>query len=321
MNDKAGIFIFTRDRPDKLEQLFGFIKKSNHNIILIDDSVKEVSHTANRNIIEASKHSYLGKLEFLKFIKQHNIDISELPFLIRQLGSEDWNLGYARNIALLFGKASDFENTLFMDDDIEVPDLTLIDELFELLEEYHFTGAHISGLIDDSVLGHVATDLDIFNERMISGGFMAFNLNNVEHYFLNNYNEDWIWLFLHSKDKTHFQTGEVIQTLGDPLKGYGSKIMFQEFGEIALDGILDCYKQTPDESLCSTQFWERMLKERKEYLEKLSEATKLNNKDNYLEIIEHVTKNLHNFNVKMFKDLFEEYFSNLGSFKRLFKSL
>jgi hypothetical protein len=321
MHSKSGIFIFTRDRPDKLSKIFHSIKDAGHSIVIVDDSVEEASCTANHEIIKSSSHLYFGKLQFSKFIKQYNIDISEFSFLLRQLGDKEWNLGYARNVALVFGRASGFKNVLFMDDDIEIPNLLLIDELFSLLQKYYFTGAHIAGLVDDSVLGHVATDLDIFNERMLSGGFMAFNPNNVAHYFLNNYNEDWIWLFLQNKVKNYFQTGEVMQALSDPLDNYAVKIMFQEFGEIALDGVLDCYKKNPAESLCSLLFWKRMLKERKEYLGTLYEVTKLKGENKYLEIIEYVTKNQNYFNAAMFKNLFEKYFSNLGLFKRLFKSL
>ncbi len=321
MSEKSGIFIFTRDRPDKLQQVFQSIRDVGHSIVIIDDSVKEVSRAANRKIIKDTKNTYVGEPEFLEFIKHHNIDLDEYSFLLRHLGNDDWNLGYARNFALVFGKASGFQNVLFMDDDIIVPDLLLIDELFSLLNTYRFTGAHIEGLVDDSVLGHVATGLDIFNERMLSGGFMAFSPNNIAHYFLNNYNEDWIWLFLQNKEKNYFQTGEVIQALSDPLDNYASKIMLQEFGEIALDGVLDCYEKNPDESLCTILFWERMLKERKEYLEMLYEKIKLKSENNYLEIIDHVIKNLNNFNAAMFKNLFVKYFSNLGCFKRLFKSL
>jgi hypothetical protein len=305
MAQKLGIFIFTRDRPDRLSSGLDFLQNVDHRIIIIDDSVEARSRAKNREIVESFGQWYIGQIEFIEFIRWHQIDLRIYSFLLRQLGNKSWNLGYARNFALIIGKANDFDGILFMDDDIEVPDLLLIDELFSLLKKHLFTGAHISGLVDDSVLGHVATDLDVFNERMLSGGFMAFNPNTITHYFLNTYNEDWIWLFLQNKVKNYFQTGEVEQVLSDPLDNYVGKIMFQEFGEIMLDGILACYKDNPEESLCSILFWERMLKERKEYLERLYQLAKLKEANKHIEILEYVTKKLNNFNAIMFDDLFK----------------
>lgn len=321
MTDKLGIIIFTRDRPDRLRSGLGSIQRVKYKIVVIDDSVKAGNRVINREIVGLSGHRYVGQVEFAEFIRRHQIDLRTYSFLLRQLGNENWNLGYARNFALVIGKAAGFEGMLFMDDDIEVQTISLIDELFGLLDEYRFSGANIVGLIDDSILGHIATHSRIFNERMLSGGFMAFAPRNIGHYFLNTYNEDWIWLFLQTKDKSYIQIGEVMQALSDPLVNYTGKIMFQEFGEVMLDGVLDCYESDPAESLCSTLFWERMLKERKEYLEKLYEITELKNESKHLEIIGYVKENLKALNSEMFRELFEKYFSNLRVFQTLFNTL
>jgi hypothetical protein len=319
MNEKSGIFIFTRDRPKSLHSCFDGIRDTVHSVMLIDDSVLETNRIENQRILRSFNQSYLGPTEFLKFIREHKIGLSEYSFLLRQLGNNDWNLGYARNFALLAGKAAGFKRVLFMDDDIKVPAISVIDDLFALLAEYRFSGAHITGLVDDSILGHVATNSDIFNERMLSGGFMAFEPGRIEHYFLNNYNEDWIWLFLQTRDKSLIQTTEVMQALGDPLDDYTNKIMFQEFGEIALDGILDCYKQDDFKNLRTLSFWRRMLDERSVYLENLFQAAKHNR--SYLAIIDYVRKRSGNSDPEKFKELFVKYFSNLRLFKTLFDSL
>lgn len=208
-----------------------------------------------------------------------------------------------------------------MDDDIVVPSLDILYGLFESLKRYHCVGAHISGLVDDSILGHIATDVGIFNERMLSGGFMMFNPFHAEHYFLNNYNEDWIWLFLQLNGKEYLQTGEVFQTKSDPLDNYEGKILFQEFGEILLDGILDLYAGGLFDNLVVPEFWKRMLNERKEYLDTLLRLSQQNGKDKYIEVINSLKASSDIYEAVVFQNLFEKYFHNRDLFKYLFNSL
>lgn len=320
MNNESGIFIFTRDRPKTLLSALGCTKNIYQNVFIVDDSLFQINRLENQRHLDSSKHNYLGQNEFTSFLNQHTNGHTDFSFLLRQLGNREWNLGFARNFALLKAKSLKFNRVLFMDDDINIPSIDLINDLLNLTEEYSFTGAHILGLVDDSILGHIATDLKVFNERMLSGGFMAFNPNTIDHYFMNIYNEDWIWLFLQLKDKRFLQTGEVFQTLTNPMENYKDKIMFQEYGEIALDGILNLYPDKDYQNLLSGSFWEKMFTERNEYLLDLKEKATKNKKEDYLKIIQHVRLNS-NFKADMFKKLFEEYFSNCRLFKAFFNSL
>src|ERR1035437_8572337 len=244
MTTKEAIFIFTKDRPETLNKTLDSIQHVQYTKFVIDDSVKpENLKSVSQICNEYPNCIYLGKMEFNQFTSSQGIDFPKFDFLLREVGSMEWNLGYARNFALLYSKYLGLEKVLFTDDDIQVPYLKLIEELFQSINNYQFVGANILGLVDDSALGHIATDLGINNERMLSGGFMVFNPNKIEHFFLNNYNEDWIWLFLQLKEKEYLQTGEVFQELTNPLTSYKTKVIFQEFGEIALDGILDLFKE------------------------------------------------------------------------------
>ena len=316
------IFIFTKDRPKTLEKTLRSIDSTTYDKYVIDDSVK---HTNQKKVIELCKfHSncnYLGKAEFNQFITTHKIEFPQFDFLLRELGCLEWNLGYARNFALLYSKAIKAEKVLFMDDDIEVQDLNLIELLFKEANNYRFVGAHIMGLVDDSALGHIATGISILNERMLSGGFMVFKPKEVDQYFLNNYNEDWIWLFLQLQTANYLQTGEVDQELTDPLLNYEGKVLFQEFGEIALDGILDINKVSSLDTLIELSFWERIIQERKEYLSLLKHKSVAVSNTKYLEIIDWLKSNSENFNAAQFQQLFENYFVNRKNFLALYNLL
>jgi hypothetical protein len=263
----------------------------------------------------------LGQPEFENFINRYKIKFPEFSFLLRELGNTEWNLGYARNFALLYAKASRYHKTLFMDDDIKVSSLHVIEILFKALKDYKFTGSYIAGLIDDSILGHIATGLDIQNERMISGGFMAFNPNNISDYFLNVYNEDWIWLFLQLRKEKYLQTQDVFQEPTNPFIEYKRKIIFQEFGEIILDGILDFYQTGSYEGLTKLTFWERILLEREQYLNGLVKEAQGTENGHFIEIIQYVQLNSKSFRPPDFKTLFEEYSNNRKVFQKLFNLL
>jgi len=320
MATKEAIFTFTKDRPETLSITLESIQDTQYKKYVIDDSVHVSNQAGVLNLCKSySDCSYLGKAEFQKFVSDYKIPFPEFSFLLRELGNINWNLGYSRNFALLFSRSLGLDKVLFTDDDIEVPNLKLIEELFQSIDNYQFAGASILGLVDDSVLGHIATDIGIMNERMLSGGFMVFNPNIIDNFFLNNYNEDWIWLFLQLKEKYYLQTGEVFQELTNPLTNYKSKVMFQEFGEIALDGILDLFKEGSYNSLTQLSFWERLVKEREEYLDLLIKKAVAGEKKIYIEIIEWIKSNSQKLNAPTFQSLFEKYFSDRILFQFLYK--
>lgn len=238
---------------------------------------------------------------------------------MRELGSEEWNLGYARNFALLYSKSINADAVLFMDDDIEIKNLKLLDDLFNSLNKYKICGANISGLIDDSILGHIATDLKIYNPRMLSGGCMAFKPKGIENYFLNNYNEDWIWLCLESENQEYKQTGDVFQNKADPFTNFQKRVLFQEFGEIIIDGIFDILKTHDFEILSKKSFWQKILVEREEYLNLLIINAQNQDKPRYYEIVNYVRQSLGIFNSTSFASLFKKYFYNRNLFHKLFK--
>lgn len=318
---KSGIFIFTRDRPQTLKVTLNSISGTEYQIYVIDDSTNEENQIETQLLLSGENQHYLGKQAFNEFIHSTKVNTPQFSFLLRLLGNKEWNLGFARNFALLYSKSLSFENVLFMDDDIKVSSLDIVDVLFQGLRTYKFTGAHISGLVDDSVLGHIATGLDIHNERMLSGGFMAFNPNRISDYFLNIYNEDWIWLFMQLKGENYLQTGEVLQELKNPLAEFEHKIIFQEFGEIVLDGILDLYDGAPYDTLKDATFWDRILNEREEYLNKLIGASTKGGFKDYSEIIKYAQMISRHFTRFDFKTLFEKYFNNRNAFQKLFNSL
>ncbi|WP_295232989.1 hypothetical protein [Sediminibacterium sp.] len=318
MNSDQAIFIFTKDRPLVLKKTLEHLREITLPIFLIDDSLFAESNLANQSLLTANQF-YLGVEEYRSFLYRMQVDPVKFSFLLRSPGRAEWNLGYMRNFAMLYARHKKIERILFMDDDIMVTNLENINTTLAWLDTYKLVGAEITGLVDDSILGHIATDLNIHNIRTLSGGFMAFNPSKTPHYFLNNYNEDWIWIFLNAVPHEIFMTGVVSQEFSDPMDNWEQKIFFQEFGEIALDGILELYEcENKEEILQDSVFWERIVKERIEYIQLLYGLAEKVGNDKYTTILVLLRKDF--AFAESFTKLFIEYFSNQRLLKPFLES-
>jgi len=311
MDDPSAIFIFTKDRPGSLSKTLYSLTKINTKIYVIDDSFLLKNRLENYNLTSSNYNiNYYGKNEYSNFLISNKMNESNSCFQIKELGIQEWNLGNARNFALVLAKLNGIENALFMDDDIIVNNATLISDSFRLLENYLFVGARISGMPDDSIIGHISSELEVEKdyERMLSGGFLAFNPKKVNIQFTNIYNEDWIWMFLQLNGNKFLEFGEVFQAKFDPFSNYESKILFQEFGEIVIDGII----QVQDNDYCNflkdDLFWADIINERKKYLEKLIKISKQKKKKSFTEMVSWLEANLLNFDEFKFASYFTEYF-------------
>ncbi len=202
MNNKAAIFIFTNDRINTLKEKLDSIQNLNYVKYIIDDSITSQNQ---KSVMELCNQfpicNYIRKEKFNASISQHQIEFPKHAFLLRELGSEAWNLGYSKNFTLLFSKSLGLEKVLFMNDDIKIPNLTLIEELFQSIDKNQNTNAKMFGLVDDSVFGQIDTALGIQNKRLLANGLLVFDPQKSENFFFNNYNDDWIWFCLQSKDR------------------------------------------------------------------------------------------------------------------------
>ncbi len=319
-NNSAAIFIFTKDRPYSLKRTLNSIKCLQIEKYIFDDSYYKINHIKNQKIISIIRNaSYIGKDEFDNFTMQNKFDVSDHASLLRRVGYKEWNLGYVRNFALLFAKYLCIDEVLFMDDDIELIETNLVYDSFSMLRSYDFVGAHIIGMIDDSIIGYISKELDFDeNNRMLSGGFLVFNPLEINIPFTNFYNEDWIWLYLQSKDKTFLKNGEVIQALYNPFINYNDRVIFQEFGEIIIDGIIKIYKNDTVNQLMDEYFWEVVLNERIEYLKELHSLSKKRNKRLFFEIINWVLVNFSQFYSGLFSNVFKTFFNDAPDIQELF---
>lgn len=283
------IYVFTRDRPEVLFASLNSISAWDTRKHIIDDSCEKVNQLANAQLAsEFAGVLYVGNAEYQNFRASLNIEASDLHLLLRSLGKREWNLGYARNLALLLAKVNGVKRALFLDDDIEVPDILTIKDTFNALDEYDFVGARIEGMPDNSIVGHIANELGVIDvdERMLSGGFLAFNPSYIEVPFANIYNEDWIWQLLQPAiARRHELECCVFHRSSDPYSNIPRRIKFQEFGEIIVTGLMAHLVEIDANLFTDSLFWEKVLSARKDFLGKIRHAAIMQKHHEYVSII------------------------------------
>ncbi len=266
MNAKCVILI-TKNRPVTLVKTLHSLRNLKVTLVLIDDSTTKETHEMIFEKYGSNNITYHDSSEQKSLLKQ--VNIPELELYIRPLGTQGWNLGFIRNYALIVVKALGFKQALFMDDDIVVHDLELIDQIFCRLNSCDFVGARISGMADDSVVGHLMRRCGGEFYEFLAGGFLALNVKSVTEYFLNYYNEDQIWLFLH-RPTTRFEfCGEVEQFQYDPFDNAPNKAVAQEFGEILEEGVEEAFRRTDHALLLQEVFWQEICHARLNYINQL----------------------------------------------------
>lgn len=269
-NDEC-VIIFTKDRQTILLKTVQEFLHTGLEVILIDDSTTQTTRKIFGQI-KLNNFTYHGKVEQQALLKYFVDKKSLYPFL-RQLGLKEWNLGFVRNYALILSKIYGFKKVLFVDDDIIVQDVTLIKKILMRLDYVDFVGSKVIGMPDDSVVGHLMRACGGKYYEFLSGGFLAFNINKISEYFINFYNEDQIWFFLHPATTKYEIFGEVTQEQYDPFRNVVLKALRQEFGEILDEGAEKAFYYNDSRLLITEDFWKGICSTRIEYLNQLKDLS------------------------------------------------
>lgn len=230
------VVIFSKNRPDRLQRILPSLPTKDHPFVLIDDSTNKEIQTSIRSLCHSFSIEYHG-IEEQKGILD-SLHIPELHTFTTPLGQKQWSLGYNRNYALLYGLYMRMTHIIFMDDDIILPSSKFLNDIFRALSKERLISATIAGMPDDSIVGHIYREAGRILHNYTSGTFLGINLDSINHYFMNIYNEDWIWLMLENNSKPVETMGCVCQLPYDPLEDWENKIIFQEHGEILMEGVL-----------------------------------------------------------------------------------
>lgn len=256
------IVVFSKDRLDRLVRTLPALARIPRPILLLDDS------SSPENQFALKKYCLQLGVEYHGPSEQERV-ISLLPSrftrtFFRRLGSGSWNLGFNRNYAIAYALIHNSDKLLLCDDDMQFHDSSDVDKLFAALDKHSFAGATIVGMRDDSIVGHLFNAVRVARSSYVSGSCLAVRPEDCQHYFINDYNEDWIWLLMESEGREVLEVISAMQLPYDPYCDLETKCVFQEFGEILWEGLFWAYrKRTPEQAL-DHSFWEKILKTRRE---------------------------------------------------------
>ncbi len=300
------IIIFTEGRKT-LTQSLNSLNNVDIDIIVIDDSVNPVKD-ANSDYYMKNNVFYHCRNEQKLILNNIN---SNLGRFVSPLGASYWSLGYVRNYAIILSKILGYKQVLFMDDDITIKNSDTVEIIMDKLNDYDFIGAQISGMPDYSITDKLA-DLCGLKHGMSetpSGGFLAFNLSAVSEYFLNYYNEDMIWIYLHHPNTKILKYGEVYQQPYNIFENGIERASKQTFGEVLIRGVYAAFEQRKNSVLLQNTFWEDTLNEEIECIKKIDRLCKEKEIESIgIDICNEVLSHLSNLHPDDFVKIFVNYF-------------
>lgn len=299
--ENKAIFVFTKESPQLLKLCLSQVAFNTSKIFVVDDSYSRINIFLNKDIIrEFKKVIYLGSEENEEFYLEYN----HKAVLKARLGIKKWNLGNARNFVIDFAITNGFEKILFLDDDILFKNLSDVENGFRILNDSNFVSYKITGMVDDSIVGHIASRINYFNSkiRMLSGGIIYLNPDFLNYRFTNIYNEDWIIQLLEFGKQKILLDIEVVHKSYNPFSNYKEKIIFQEYGEIFVRGLIEIYRKDLNIAL-TVDFWKRILQERICYINDLTNVVSKLKKVDFIEMLIWLKKNYNLYNEKYFYTL------------------
>jgi hypothetical protein len=210
-----------------------------------------------------------------------------------------------------------------IDDDIIFNGAKRIFDVARAQSRFGIVGARTVGMPDDSVVGHIIRALGLQQDEFVSGQFVGIDISEVDFYFPNVYNEDWIFFLFQTTRTSLARISEVEQLVYDPFRNSARKSLFQEFGEIAVDGVFDAIVVKKDISLLrNEEFWIGVCKERTKLIEGLRATVKSHpNRRVFERILKGLQRYYHSVHPEQFRLFFENYLDSLSEWHLFLKDL
>jgi len=183
-----------------------------------------------------------------------------------------------RNLGLLLAKLIGWEQVIFLDDDITVPESLHLRDAAGLTGEYAGVGLTIGGYPDNSVVCHAYREAGGRQDMFVGGGALAIGTKAQISFFPNIYNEDWFFLLGDDGLQPTTSTGRAIQKAYDP---YATDVRArrEEFGDCLAEGLfwlLDTGKSLKD---ATVEHWQWFLRQRARFITEVIRMVDCNIKD------------------------------------------
>ena len=183
--------------------------------------------------------------------------------------SEAWDLPMKRNYVIQHALKMGYEKILLMDDDIRSVNERCLVIGADCLEDYVLAGCFVEDFLDTSVLGHLEKAAGEHIDPFLSGSFLFVRPRGVSGFFPCLYNEDWLFMIPHIMNGSICSFGSIRQVEFDPFNDM-SRPLFQEFGEVMIEGLFALLAAKQYEHRHEIRAWSDIISQRREILHSLS---------------------------------------------------
>lgn len=253
------IFVPTRVQDDRI-----------HNIIQLASLSAEILNcptylvtTTDINLASCTTLNIARYEEFL--IRSHSISNSiHRP---RFLESAEWDLGLKRTFICLYSQNNSIGRILMIDDDVIIAEEHLL-LAASALTKVPVAASRLIDHPDHSIVGHAARSINLKRPPFLSGAFLALNVENLNEFFPNIYNEDWFFFFKILDSSKIYRLPDARQIPTDPFKRSDDAAK-QEFGDLLAEGFLELVLRGRTQLACTKSFWSHKRTVRKVYIKYL----------------------------------------------------
>lgn len=198
----------------------------------------------------------------------------ELPFfdtdqLLQKEGfGSGSDLSLKRNLGLVLARGSSWQRVLFLDDDIHISDISLLEKAAKLLDDdtYRAVGLANHGFDDNSVVCHAYRRVGGSQETFIGGGAMIIDPTRTRSFYPNIYNEDWLFLLGDGVPFRAARAGTMRQRPYDPF-GNPARAAAEELGDTLAEGLFWLLESGEDRDPARSAFWGDALYRRRKFID------------------------------------------------------
>jgi hypothetical protein len=193
------------------------------------------------------------------------------------------DLSLKRNLGVLLARLQGWRSVLFLDDDIDEVDEAALWRGAAALGVESIVGFPVDHYPDNSVVCHANRYCGGNQDTFVSGAALLVDCGQIDSFFPDVYNEDWMFLCRSLAKRKVAATGSVRQIEYDPF-AEPDRAGDEEFGEVLAEGLTNLMHLSanshvvelnlPDAAF-QVEYWRWFLQARAEFIEKI--ATRMGN--------------------------------------------
>jgi hypothetical protein len=175
------------------------------------------------------------------------------------------DISLKRNLGLLLTQVVGWQQIVFLDDDITVPEPLDLRRAAGLAGTYAGVGLNIQGYPDNSVVCHAYREAGGEQDMFVGGGALAVHTRSMTSFFPNIYNEDWFFLLEGEKLRPTAAIGTAFQKPYDPFAD-DNRAREEELGDIVAEGLYWLLDEGRSLRAADAVYWRNYLIRRQRFI-------------------------------------------------------